>query len=93
MTVETSDDLVGREAAAAGVLEEDVLVRRHVDAVDLVVGDVALQPADLGPEVADHLVGLLADVVQSSADSFPAPGSSRSITYFGMVVLPVVVSY
>src|SRR6266446_38225 len=54
-------DLVGREAAAAGVLQDDVRIRGDVDAVELVVGDVAVEPVDLGPQVGDDLVGLLRD--------------------------------
>ena len=41
-------DLVHRKAAAIRVLPNDLHVVRVVDAVDLVVGDVAMHPLDFG---------------------------------------------
>src|SRR5262249_41526553 len=64
-------DAVRREAAAAGVLVDDVLVGGDVDAVDLVVGDVALLPPDLRPEAREHLVRLLADGPQLVVAELP----------------------
>ena len=49
------------EASLARVFAHHLFVGRDVDAVDLVVGDVALQPLNLGPEVAQHRAGLLRD--------------------------------
>src|SRR3954471_5580489 len=65
---------LGREPAAAGVLEHDVLVRRDVDAVDLVRRDVALDPPDLRAEPGNHLVGLGADVVHLDRRQGSGPG-------------------
>ena len=74
--------LVGRKAAAPGVLEDDVLVGRDVDAIELVLGDVTLQPA-VGPRPSlMTLFDLALIACNSSGDSFPAPGTSRSIRYW-----------
>ena len=67
---------------------DGLLVLRDVDAVDLVVGDVALLP--LGPAVHARrapALDLPEMACSSSADSWPAPGSSRSMTYFGIDLL------
>src|SRR5690606_29558779 len=47
---------VAREAAAPGVLPDDVRVLRLVDAVDLVPRDVAVQPAVRDAQRLDHAV-------------------------------------
>src|SRR5688500_12392973 len=47
-------DLVCRKAAALCVLANDVLVGCAVDAVDLVVRDVAVNPLNFGPQLAKH---------------------------------------
>src|SRR5580658_5734231 len=54
-------DAVGREAALARMLPYHLLVGRDVNAVNLVVGDVALQPLDLRAEIGEHRAGLLRD--------------------------------
>jgi hypothetical protein len=46
------------EAADLGVLLDDRLVLREVDAERLVARDVAFQPLDVGPELPQHLVRL-----------------------------------
>src|SRR5262245_13330898 len=51
-------DPVGREAAALGVGTDQLLAGRDVDAVQLVIGGIALQPLDLGAEPAQDLDGL-----------------------------------
>ena len=61
MTLRTVEDGVDGKPAAAAVLADDLLGGGHVDAGDLVVGDVALHPLDVGSEVAEHLVGLAGD--------------------------------
>src|SRR5688572_14669576 len=42
----------------------ETFIRRHVDAVDLVVGDVALQPLHVRPQVAKHGTRLLRCALQ-----------------------------
>lgn len=54
-------DLIGREAALFGVLEDGSFVGGDVDAVDFVVGNVAVKPLDLGAEVAENAAGSLGD--------------------------------
>src|SRR6266851_3931256 len=49
-------DLGGREAADLGVLFDDVLVLGEVDAERLVGRDIAVDPLDVGAELAQHLV-------------------------------------
>src|SRR5687768_2588855 len=49
------DDLVGREASALRMLADDVFARRAINAVDLVFGDIAVDPLDLRPELAQDL--------------------------------------
>ena len=51
-------DLGGGEAAHLGVLLDDVLVLRQIDAEGLVAGDVALLPLDVGAELLQDLVRL-----------------------------------
>src|SRR5215217_9368232 len=57
-------DAVGGEAAALCVFTHGRLVRRDVDAVDLVARDVALDPLNLRPHVAQHAARLLRDGLQ-----------------------------
>src|SRR5262245_8725780 len=64
-------DLVGREATATSVLEDDVGVRRHVHAVELVFGHVAREPTDVRAKIREDLVGLHADVVQLLGGELP----------------------
>src|SRR5580704_6888955 len=54
-------DAVGGEAALAGVLADHLFVGRDVDAVDFVVGDVAMKPLDLGTEIAQDGAGFFSD--------------------------------
>src|SRR6476469_6811664 len=50
---------VRREPGEAGVLAKRRFVRRQVDAVQLVVGDEALDPRSVRPQLAKDLVRLL----------------------------------
>src|SRR5206468_77935 len=50
---------VGRESALAGVLLDQLLVRGDVHAVNLVVGDVAVQPLDARAQPVQDAAGLL----------------------------------
>jgi len=54
-------DLVGGEAAHLGVFVDGGLVGGDVDAVDLVAGDEALDPLELGADGGDDAAGLLGD--------------------------------
>ena len=47
-------DAVGWESAALRVLTNHVLARRAIDAIDLVVRHVAVNPLDLRPKVTQH---------------------------------------
>jgi len=49
-------DLGRRKAADLGVLFDDVLVFREIDAERLVGGDIALDPLDVGAELAQDVV-------------------------------------
>ena len=57
-------DGVCREAALGGVFADGGFVRGDVDAVDLVVCDVALEPLDLRAEGAEDAAGGLRDGLQ-----------------------------
>ena len=78
-------DDVGGKSAEASVLPHQVRVVGDVDAVDLVVGDVALDPLDPRRMVARTPFDVRLMSCSSVADRVPAPGMCRSITYFGMV--------
>src|SRR3954453_578317 len=52
-------DLVRRETGGFGVLANEVLARRPVDAVDLVVGDVAVHPLNVRAEISNDGTGPL----------------------------------
>jgi len=54
-------DLVGGKAAHLGVFVDGGLVGRDVDAVDLVAGDEALDPLELGADGGDDAAGFLGD--------------------------------
>src|SRR5882757_10623951 len=45
---------VGREDGLSGVLPNELFVRRTIDAVDLVIGDVTVNPLNGGPKLAQH---------------------------------------
>jgi hypothetical protein len=55
-------DAVHGEAAAAPVLTDQILAGGVVDAEELVVDQVAVDPLDLGTELAQDLDGLLGQV-------------------------------
>src|SRR6266511_4011250 len=57
-------DPVGREAPTLGMLANQLLVRRQVHTIDLVVGHEALHPLDLRTELLQHAAGLLGDPLQ-----------------------------
>src|SRR5207244_11585401 len=57
-------DPVGREAALPGVLAHDLLVGRHVHAVDPVLGHEALDPLNLRPQLLEHRARLLRQRLQ-----------------------------
>ncbi|MSO87271.1 MAG: TetR/AcrR family transcriptional regulator [Acidimicrobiia bacterium] len=55
------------------MLEDHVLIGRPVDAGDLVVGDVTLQPPDLRPQVGQDLAGVPRDPLELGGAHSPAP--------------------
>src|SRR6266540_6819416 len=57
-------DPVGWEAATLGMLANQLLVRRQVHTIDLVVGHEALHPLNLRTELLQHAAGLLGDPLQ-----------------------------
>src|SRR5207249_10125151 len=64
-------DPVGREAAGLGVLPDELLAGRDVDAVDRVVRDIALDPLDLGTQRPQDLVRLLRDGLELLRGELP----------------------
>jgi hypothetical protein len=48
---------VGGEATHLGVLADHGFIGRDVDAIDLVVGDEALNPLNLGPQLMQYSTG------------------------------------
>jgi len=57
-------DAIGREAAEFGVLADECVIWRAIDAVDLVAGHVALNPLDLVAEFGKHPAGSLGNVAK-----------------------------
>jgi hypothetical protein len=57
-------DGVGGEAALGGVVADGLFVGGDVDAVDLVLGDVALDPLNFGAHVAEDAAGLLRNCLE-----------------------------
>ena len=76
---------VRREAALLGVLADHVLTRDDVGAVDLVFRNLALNPLICGPLSLSTLQEVCESSRNSSWDILPAPGTSRSITYLGIL--------
>jgi predicted deacylase len=72
-------DQVGREAAAAGVLEHHIGVLGVVDAVDLVAGDVAVAPGVGRRSSATVSLDFVVVPRSSSSVSLLAPAISRSM--------------
>jgi hypothetical protein len=64
------------------VLADELLVRSEVNAVDLVVRHVAVDPLDVGSELIEGAQDLVDPACSSSRVSDPTPGIGRSITYF-----------
>src|SRR3954469_22354555 len=54
-------DLVGRKISLAGVFSYHLLIGRDVDAVNLVIGYVAMDPLNLRAEFAEYSTGFLRD--------------------------------
>ncbi len=48
-------DTIGRNACSAGMLPDAVFVRREVNAIDLVLGDVTVEPLNLRPHCVQRL--------------------------------------
>ena len=63
-----------------------VLIRRKVNAVNLVFGDVTVEPLNLRPQLFQRLQGTHRYSRIWASDSVPAPGISRSITNCGTIL-------
>lgn len=55
---------VRREAALLSMLANHLFIRRDVDAVDLVIGHVTLEPLNLRSQLLQHSTGLLRDALK-----------------------------
>src|SRR5262249_8137432 len=60
-------DFIRREAAAPGMLANDLLVACQIDAKGLVGSDIALDPLDVGAEFFQCRIRLLRGLAQSLA--------------------------
>ena len=71
-------DLVGRESAEFGMLPDEIFVRRDVDAVDLVISDIALKPLDFGSKLVQHGTGGLRYPLKIGGAEFAC---ARNVTF------------
>src|SRR3972149_6710426 len=69
-----ASDLVGREPSLLGVSPYGVLVRRDVNTVDLVIGDVALEPLDLRAYVLKDPARFLRNRLELLSGQLPGIG-------------------
>ena len=63
---------VGRNADSAGMLPDAVFVGRQVHAVDLIFGDVTMEPLNLRPHVLQRLQRLQRHLPDLGSDSAPS---------------------
>lgn len=77
-------DTISGKATLLDMLLCHFPIRRDVDAVNLIRGDITLDPLDLAAQLKDG-TGLLRRAEVALPSSFLASGSSRSITYFVIV--------
>ena len=70
-----------------GVVADGLLVGSDIDAVDLVVGDVAFEPLDAGKS-ADNAAGFLGNGVEVGGGEFAGSGEFAFDKIFGHVVYP-----
>ena len=73
-----------------GMFADNFFVGSAIDAVNLVAGNVAVDPLNLRAEVVQYAARLLRNSPQVRGDNFPAPGISRSMRYFGMMGSSIV---
>src|SRR5260370_2361123 len=57
-------DLVSRKAALPRVFAYSVLIRSDIDAINLVLGYIAVQPLHLGTKISENAAGFLGDRLQ-----------------------------
>src|SRR5438552_7070624 len=77
-------------SAAPRVLANDVLVLGVVHAVDLVGGDIAVDPLHVGSQSLEHLVGLRGDVAKILGGQLPGAGDGsfdEVLTHFSLPFL------
>src|SRR3954453_2433231 len=67
-------NLVAWKAAESGMLADHVFVRRAVDAVELVIGDVAVDPLDLWSEIVENRARSLRCMLEVCRAEFPPSG-------------------
>ena len=75
--VDDAADLSNRvrwESPLSGMFPDEILVRRNVDAVDLVSGDIAVDPLNLGTEPAEDAAGGFGDGFELVVREFSSAG-------------------
>src|ERR1035441_5010189 len=65
---------VGWKSAHLGVFTDRFFVRRDVNAIDFVVGDIAVEPLNLRSHFGQHTAGLLRNRSQSFWRELPGAG-------------------
>jgi hypothetical protein len=67
-------DGIGWKAALGGMIADHLLIGGIVDAVNLVAGDIAVDPLDLGAKGAEHSAGSLGDSLELIGGQLPRAG-------------------
>lgn len=78
-------DTIGWNACTSGMFPNAILVWREVNAVELVLGDVTVEPLNLWPHFPQRADERSANSRIWGSDNAPAPGISRSITNCGII--------
>src|SRR5690349_4850242 len=83
-------DAVDWKTGDPPVLGDECFVGREVDAINLVVGDEAVDPLDLWPELAKRLQRTEGGVSNLRLGHLDADGTLRSMMNFGMTAAPFI---
>ena len=67
-------DEIGGEVALLGMLVDGGLIGCDVDAIDFVFSDIAMEPCDLGTEVAENSAGGLRESLELLGREFAGAG-------------------
>jgi len=86
-------DVVGGEAAHLGVFVDGGLVGCDVDAVDLVAGDEALDPLELGADGGDDAAGFLGDGLELVGGEVAGSGDLALDDEFGHGLVSLAVDF